>query len=52
MDRNRIIDDDGTELDVALCEEGVDRNTPYRSDSQNHMSPSAKRAWIEIISFV
>ena len=36
---------------VALCEEGVDRNwNNGLQDRPPFMSPSAKRAWIEITS--
>ena len=36
-------------IDVALCEEGVDRNSLAAELGAAHpASPSAKRAWIEI----
>ena len=36
---------------VALLAEGVDRNvSPERQKGGNAMSPSSRRAWIEIVS--
>ena len=38
-----------TPISVALCEEGVDRNNIGGNSSRGVPSPSAKRAWIEIV---
>ena len=49
VDRNLIASNIWSALNVALCEEGVDRNSAVSADRGDElMSPSAKRAWIEI----
>ena len=50
VDRNRSVTDSSTVAPVALCEEGVDRNCCGSVTSSTlNWSPSAKRAWIEIV---
>ena len=50
VDRNLKHGRPSTRRPVALCEEGVDRNfETYDGKHGRGMSPSAKRAWIEIV---
>ena len=49
VDRNRFVLAGPFQLQVALLAEGVDRNLrPALDFSQQIMSPSSRRAWIEI----
>ena len=49
VDRNTILRDDSAKNRVALLAEGVDRNSAVGfGECGNALSPSSRRAWIEI----
>ena len=53
MDRNRVAKGGNIALTVALLAEGVDRNQLYGvAPRENPVSPSSRRAWIEIVSLL
>ena len=50
VDRNNFLDYNVRRMGVALHPEGVDRNVEFRaSGGKSVMSPSTRRAWIEMI---